>query len=64
MLPQRVLVLGAGYVGGEVARQALARGDDVVLADNWYSTDLAQVSGFDAPVETVDIRERDAVAPE
>ena len=59
----RLLVLGAGYVGGEVARQALARGDDVVLADNWYATDLAQVSGFDAPVETVDIRERDAVAP-
>lgn len=59
----RVLVLGAGYIGGEVARQALERGDDVVLADNWYATDPGQLSSLGAPVETVDIRERDAVAP-
>ena len=56
-------MLGAGYIGGEVARQALERGDDVVLADNWYATDPGQLSGLEAPVETVDIRERDAVAP-
>ena len=59
----RVLVLGAGYVGGEVARQALARGDDVVLADNWYATEREQAAARGTRVETVDIREREAVAP-
>jgi nucleoside-diphosphate-sugar epimerase len=59
----RILVLGAGYVGGEVARQALARGDDVVLADNWYATDCSQVDALGPRVETVDIRDREQVAP-
>ena len=58
----RLLVLGAGYIGGEVARQALARGDEVVVADNWYATDRAQAETLGARVETVDIRDRDAVA--
>jgi nucleoside-diphosphate-sugar epimerase len=57
----RVLVLGAGYVGGEVGRQALARGDEVVLADNWYATDPAQLDGLEGRVETVDIRDSAAV---
>lgn len=55
-------MLGAGYVGGEVARQALAGGDEVVLADNWYATERAQLDGLDARIETVDIRDREAVA--
>lgn len=59
----RVLVLGAGYVGAEVGRQALARGDEVVLADNWYATNPEQLSGLNARVETVDIRARREVAP-
>ena len=59
----RILVLGAGYVGAEVGRQALARGDEVVLADNWYATEPDQLAGLAARVETVDIRQRNEVAP-
>jgi nucleoside-diphosphate-sugar epimerase len=59
----RLLVLGAGYIGGEVARQALARGDDVVLADNWYATERSQAEALGTRVQTVDIREREQVAP-
>jgi len=59
----RLLVLGAGYIGGEVARQALARGDDVVLADNWYATERGQAEALGTRTETVDIRERAALAP-
>lgn len=56
-------MLGAGYVGGEVGRLALARGDEVVLADNWYATEPGQLAGLPARVETVDIRQRNEVAP-
>ena len=53
------LILGAGYLGAKVAELALARGEAVILADNWYATDRGQVAGLEARgahVETVDIR--------
>src|SRR5918992_6128982 len=55
----RLLVLGAGYVGARLAELALDRGDEVVLADNWYATDRAQLAGLEARgalVESADIR--------
>jgi UDP-glucose 4-epimerase len=54
-----LLILGAGYVGAALAEGALAAGDDVTLADNWYATDRAQLDGLaeaGAQVETADIR--------
>jgi nucleoside-diphosphate-sugar epimerase len=56
----RILVLGAGYLGSKLAELALSRGDEVVLADNWFATDRAQLDGLAAAgarVETADIRE-------
>src|SRR5918992_1548842 len=57
----RLLVLGAGYMGARLAELALERGDEVVLADNWYATERAQLRGLaerGARVESADIRER------
>jgi nucleoside-diphosphate-sugar epimerase len=54
------LVVGAGYLGAKVAELALARGDEVVLADNWYATEREQLAPLEArgaTVETADIRE-------
>src|SRR5919202_6841271 len=59
-----VLVLGAGYIGAAVGELALARGQDVTLADNWHATgrgQLAQLERRGARVETADIRDREAV---
>ncbi len=56
----RLLVLGAGYIGARLAELALERGDEVVLADNWFATDRSQLAGLEergARVETADIRE-------
>src|SRR5437868_2426683 len=52
-----LLILGAGYIGAKVAQLALARGEEVVLADNWHDTRLEQVEGLGARVETMDVRE-------
>src|SRR3954452_11988455 len=60
--PAVILVLGAGYIGAKVAQLALARGEDVVLADNWHATRREQVEGLGAHVEDVDIRRADDVA--
>ena len=54
------LILGAGYLGAKIAELALARGDEVVLADNWYATEREQLAPLEARgarVETADIRE-------
>jgi nucleoside-diphosphate-sugar epimerase len=59
-----ILVLGAGYVGAAVARLALERGLEVVLADNWSATERAQLDGLERAgvrVKTADIRDRSAL---
>ena len=56
----RILVLGAGYIGAKLGELALGAGHDVVLADNWFATDRAQLDALadaGARVETADIRE-------
>ncbi len=60
----RILILGAGYLGAKAAELALDRGDEVVLADNWYATDRGQLAVLEARgarVETADIRKREQV---
>ena len=62
----RLLVLGAGYIGAALAEAALARGRDVVLADNCYATDRRQLSTLEesgARVVTADIRSRGDLEP-
>ena len=59
-----LLVLGAGYIGAAAAELALARGEEVVLADNWRTTERAQLDGLEAAgarVETADVRDRAAL---
>ena len=42
-----LLILGAGYIGAALAERALDAGEDVVLADNWYATERAQLDGLE-----------------
>jgi nucleoside-diphosphate-sugar epimerase len=56
------LILGAGYIGARLAELAIEEGREVVLADNWYATERAQLDGSPARVETVDIRDPVALA--
>jgi nucleoside-diphosphate-sugar epimerase len=51
------LILGAGYIGARLAELVAEAGREVVLADNWYATERAQVDGLSASVETADIRD-------
>jgi nucleoside-diphosphate-sugar epimerase len=58
------LILGAGYIGARMAEMAMQSGREVVLADNWYATERAEVMAgvAGARVETVDIRNHGEVA--
>ena len=59
-----LLILGAGYIGAAVAELALARGETVVMADNWRTTERAQLAALErsgARVETADIRDEAAL---
>jgi nucleoside-diphosphate-sugar epimerase len=58
------LILGAGYIGARLAEMAMQSGREVVLADNWYATERAEVvAGVGgARIETVDIRNHGEVA--
>ena len=52
-----LLILGAGYLGAAVAERALAAGEDVTLADNWFATERAQAEAIaGARVTDCDIR--------
>ena len=58
------LVVGAGYIGAKVAEVALAAGEEVVLADNWYATERGQLAPLEqrgVRIETADIRYEAAV---
>src|SRR3712207_4267687 len=57
-----LLILGAGYLGAAIAQRAVAAGDDVTLADNWYATERAQAEGVaGAKVVDFDMRSDDDV---
>jgi UDP-glucose 4-epimerase len=60
-----LLILGAGYLGTALAELALAGGDRVTLADNWYATErdrLAPLEEQGARIETADIRSGEELA--
>ena len=53
----RLLILGAGYLGAAVAARAVAAGDVVTRADNWYATERSQAEAVaGARVVDADIR--------
>ena len=58
-----LLILGAGYLGAAIAERAIAAGDEVVLADNWFATDRSQAEAVaGARVADCDIRSGEQVA--
>ena len=57
----RLLVLGAGYVGAAIARRAAETGDEVVLADNWFATERAQVEPLGLEIVECDLRDAGAL---
>lgn len=60
-MADRLLILGAGYMGAALAEVALEQDHDVTLADNWHVTGraaLAELEAEGARVETADVRSR------
>ena len=58
----RLLILGAGYVGAAIAARAIAAGEDVTLADNWFATERSQAEAIEgARVVDCDIRSAEQV---
>src|SRR3712207_295031 len=53
-----LLVIGAGYLGAAIAARALAAGEEVTLADNWYATRREQAEAVGARVVDADLRDR------
>jgi nucleoside-diphosphate-sugar epimerase len=59
------LILGAGYIGARMAELAIDEGRELILADNWYATERAQLDSLSARgarVETADIRDAAGLA--
>jgi nucleoside-diphosphate-sugar epimerase len=57
-----LLILGAGYLGAAIAQRAIAAGEDVTLADNWFATERGQADAIEgARVVDCDIRFADQV---
>jgi nucleoside-diphosphate-sugar epimerase len=55
-----LLILGAGYLGAALADLALSEGEQVILADNWFAVERAQLAELEsrgARVESGDIRD-------
>jgi nucleoside-diphosphate-sugar epimerase len=55
-----LLILGAGYLGAALADLALAEGERVTLADNWFAVEpsqLAELESRGARVESCDVRD-------
>src|SRR5688500_9608558 len=57
-----LLILGAGYLGAAIAARAIAAGDEVTLADNWYATERSQAEAVGgARVVDADVRSAEDV---
>ncbi|MFY7952142.1 MAG: NAD-dependent epimerase/dehydratase family protein, partial [Armatimonadaceae bacterium] len=53
---------GTGFIGSEVVRQLVSRGDSVVVVDNHSFGREAHLDGLDVDIRTLDIRDRDGVS--